>query len=545
MVNYITKSIMEDTGNIKEIKVIQNKLDTFQVEYVSKNELKSILLNIKETSKKIELPSVLLKFKQKTQNKRNTLNKVFLISDFQNTYKNKFTNVTPTFSAIKLESSTKNNLSIDSVFISKTNTSNFTLNVVIKNQGEEKNNIPIAIYNKTTLISKLSSSFEKDTQKIVSFKIQNQQEFNGKIDITFSDTFSFDNSFYFTIKKEQKINILHIGNNTNFLSKIYNKEEFNFTKSTVQNTNYNSILKQQLIILNEVKNIPEILANKIIEFSKNGGNLVIIPNENLNLNSYNSLFKKLNAGKIQPKKIDSLKITNINFTHPLFQNVFSKKITNFQYPIVQSYFPILSKKASKIISFENNTSFISQIKNNRSTIYWIASSLNRKNSNFIKSPLIVPVFYNFGKLSFKNTQLFYRVNTQNKIDIETNIEKDKVLRIANTENSFIPLQQKSKSKVTITTNNQPLKNGIYHVLKDNDTIQNLAFNYSKEESLLHFMDINELKKRNKDITVSTSIKEVFQKVNKKNEVHWLWKWFLALAIVSLFLEILILKFYKP
>ncbi|MEO9571569.1 MAG: BatA domain-containing protein [Polaribacter sp.] len=536
------KEIIENVS-IKDVYSLQTNSNFY--DNISKNELKNILLNIKETSKKIKLPSVLLKFKQKTQSQRNTSNKVFLISDFQNNYVNKFTNVTPAFSAIKLEPSIKNNLSIDSVYINNNNTSNFTLNVVIKNQGKEKNSIPIAVYNNSKLISKLSSSFEKNTQKTIPFKIQNQQEFNGKIEITFSDTFSFDNSFYFTLKNNQKINILSIGNNTNFLSKIYNKEEFNLTKSTVHNTNYNSILKQQLIILNEVKNIPEILANKIIEFSKNGGNLVIIPNENLNLISYNSLFKKLNAGKILPKKIDSLKITNINYKHPFFQNVFSKKVTNFQYPIVQSHFPILSKKVSKIISFENNTPFISKIKNNRSTIYWIASSLNRKNSNFIKSPLIVPVFYNFGKLSFKNTQLFYRINKENKIDIETITKNDKVLRITNAENSFIPLQQKYQNKITITTKNQPLKNGIYHVLKDNDTIQNLAFNYPKSESLLNYLNINELKKRNKDITVSTSIKDVFEKVNKKNEVHWLWKWFLALAIVSLFLEILILKFYKP
>lgn len=36
---YITKSIMEDSGEIKEIKIIQTTLDSFKIEYVSKNEL--------------------------------------------------------------------------------------------------------------------------------------------------------------------------------------------------------------------------------------------------------------------------------------------------------------------------------------------------------------------------------------------------------------------------------------------------------------------------------------------------------------------------
>ena len=544
-------------GNLLQIaaqEIIKNvsKKDVYSLQTnsgfyteITKPELKKVLLNITETSKKIDLSTILLKFKSKQKTKTNSLNKLILISDFQNDYINEFTNVTPTFSAIKLTSSIKSNLAIDSVYITNINATNFTLNVLIQNQGVAKKEVPVAIYNDKKLISKLTSSFDNDTKKTIEFKIKNQQEFNGKIALNFSDTFGFDNVFYFAFKNDQKINVLSIGKKANFLSKIYTKNEFNFTQETVQNINYNSILKQQLIILNEVENISEILSKKIIEFSKNGGSLVIVPNEKLNVGSYNSLLKKLNIGEIQSKKTDSLKITNINFKHPFFKNVFSKKVTNFQFPIVKNYFPILSKKASKIISFENGISFISQIKNKNNNTYWVASSLDKKNSNFINSPLIVPVFYNFGKLSFKHKKLYYRIASENKIDVETKIEKDKVLKISNAKNSFIPLQQKFLNKVRIITKEQPLKSGFYSVLKNNDTILKLAYNYPKEESLLNFMDLNELKKQHKNITVSNSIADIFKEINKKNEVHWLWKWFLALAIVSLLLEILILKFYKP
>ena len=65
-------------------------------------------------------------------------------------------------------------------------------------------------------------------------------------------------------------------------------------------------------------------------------------------------------------------------------------------------------------------------------------------------------------------------------------------------------------------------------------------------SNLNFLDTSKIKSESgKNINFSSSISEVFEDLNKKNEVQWLWKWFLSLAIVSLFLEILILKFYKP
>ena len=511
----------------------------------TKNELKNILLKIKNTAKKIDISTVLLKFDTEIKDKTKDLDEIILISDFQNTYKNEFTNVTPIFSAIKLTPVIKNNISVDSIFISNLNTDSFTLNVLVRNQGEPKKNIPIAIYNHSKLISKRSTSFEKNTYKTIEFKIKNQKEFTGKISSNFSDIYPFDNTLYFTLKNNQKINVLSIGKNADFLTKIYNKKEFNFNQSTPQNTDYNSISKQQLIVLNEIENIPDVLIKKMKDFSQNGGSLAIIPNRKSNIYSYNNLLKALGVGKIGAKRNSPLKITAINFEHPLFENVFSKNITNFQYPSVQSYYPIDSNNASKIIGFENDSPFISQIKNKKRTVYWVSASLERDNSNFINSPLIVPVFYNFGKLSFKNSQLFYRIGRTNKIDIETKTRENQVVRILNSENSLIPLQSKFKNKVRITTNAASLTPGFYQVLKDKDTIQTLAFNYPKEESFINYMDLNKLKKISQKGIVTGSISDVFKKINKKNQVHWLSKWFLTLAIVSLLLEILILKFYKP
>ncbi len=536
------KEIIENASQ-KDLYSLQTNSNFFKK--ISYTELKNELLKIKNTSKKIDLNSVLLKINSFEKNEIKTLTKNILISDYQNTYKNKFTNVTSSFSVIKLKNSKSDNISIDSVFISNTNTNNLTIHVVIRNQGEEKNNIPIAIFNADKLISKQSYSIKKDTKKTIPFTIQNQSKFLGKIETTFSDTYAFDNSFYFTLNSTKNVNVLSIGNDASFLSKIYTKDEFNFTETSLQNVNYNSIQKQQLIILNELEIIPENLSKSIFNFLNEGGNIVIIPNQKSKIDSYNSFLEKVANSKIKFKVTDTLKITNINYNHPLFKNVFSKKVSNFQYPTTQSYYPISSKNSSKIVSFENNQPFISQIKTSNSNIYWISSSINKNNSNFLNSPLIVPVFYNFGKLSFKHSKLYNYLDDENTIDIETQLGKDEILTISNATFSFIPTQQTFQNKVNITTKAQPTKEGFYNILRKKDTIQTIAFNTPKEESNLNFLDLNLLKETNKDINTSSTIKEVFNDLNEKNEVHWLWKWFLALAIVSLLLEIFILKFYKP
>ena len=257
------------------------------------------------------------------------------------------------------------------------------------------------------------------------------------------------------------------------------------------------------------------------------------------------LLSKFGNSRFKPKILDSLKITSINFDHPLFKNVFSKKVKNFQYPKVNSYFPILSSNSNSIIDFENKSSFISELKSSKGSIYVLSSSLSKENSNFLNSPLIVPVFYNFGKLSYKNADLYYYLQEENTIDIGIEVEKDNVLKMTNDNTTFIPAQQTYQNKVSISTNDLTKSAGFYYILKENDTLQTLAYNNPKEESSLNFLDINLLKETNKNIKVENSIASAFKEIYEKNEVQWLWKWFLTLAIVSLLLEILILKFYKP
>ena len=533
------QEIIENTTDKNEYSLRTN---TGFYKDLSKDALKNRLLKVNNSSKKISLASLLLQIKIEKKLKTKTLNNIILISDFQTNYNTKFTNVTTSFSAIKLEASKKDNLSVDSVFINNKNANNFRLNVVIKNQGPRKDIVPLAIFNGKNLLSKQSVSIEKNREKTVVFTLQNTANLLGKITLNFSDTFLHDNTYHFALNNNQKTPVLAIGKKANFLSKIYTKEGFKFTNYPIQNINYNTLQNQQLIILNEAVKLPEILINSLVDFSKNGGSIVIIPNEEINLSSYNRLLTKLNLGKITTKKKDTLKITNINYSHPVFKNVFSKKITNFQYPRVLSYYSVIGN-TSKIVSFENNMPFISQLSNSKT--YFISSALNKKNSNFLNSPLIVPIFYNFGEMSLKYPKLAYRIDQENTIEIETKVRKNEILSIAKDNISFMPLQQTYQNKVILTTKEQPLKAGFYKVLKENTKIKDLAFNYPKEESLLNFLDIDMLKKINKNSTVSSSISEVFKQINKNNEVHWLWKWFLALAFVSLLLEILILKFYTP
>ena len=550
--NSLSTNAIGEKGNLLQIatqEIIENSTEKTKYSlltndhfYANKtvSELKEELLKTTNTAKNRNLADVFLKMSSEHKSVTSPTKNI-VISDFQNIKKEAISNAPENTSFVKLVPEQKSNISIDSVFVDDNGGSNFIVHIIVKNQGNAKNDIPIAIYNNDKLLNKQTFSIEENKTTEVTFSVVKTPVFLGKVAINFNDTYGFDNSFYFTINANEKINVLVIGESNNFLQRIYTKEEFNFTSSTLQNANYNLIDEQHLIVLNELENIPETLLNSLESYTKKGGNLVIIPNKESILSSYNNFFRKLNSGRLLSKKNDSLKVTSINYNHPLLKNVFEKKVANFQYPFVKTSFNSEFKNASNIVSFENKQGFIKQINLPNASMYWVAAPLQKDNSNFTNSPLIVPVFYNIGKQSLQLSELYYTIDKQNTIDIDKQLGKDEVLSIVTNKGSFIPLQQTFQNKTRITTKDQPLVAGFYQIQQENNVLRNVAFNYDKNESILDFLTFSEAN----DMTISTSVKNTLENINDQNKIQWLWKWFLGLAIVSLLLEILILKFFKP
>ncbi len=549
--NSMSTSANGNSGNILKnisLEVIENNIEngTYSLltnsnfyRNISSDELKTKLKKITNTPEQIPLEEILLKI----SSLKNTTENI-IISDFQNSSVELFNDKTIPLSLVQVTPEQKSNISIDSVYVNQNTSSSIQVNAILKNQGSAKENIPVALYNGDQLLSKQTFSVPENEKKSITFSIEKTNPFKGYLEVNYKDAYIFDNSFYFSLNSNEKINVLAIGESNNFLSRIYTNNEFNFTSYSLKNTNYNSIDKQQLIILNELEKIPQSLVTSVHNFIKNGGHLVIIPNKEIDFNSYNGFFKNLTIGSIKNQKKDSLKITSINFKHPFFKNVFDKQVRNFQYPFVTSSFTTNFSNSTKLISLENNQNFISQIAKNNSKIYWFSSPLNKNQSNFTNSPLIVPVFYNIGQGSLQLSELYYRLSNQNTIEVNAQLNKDDILSISNTKTSFIPLQQTFQNKVKITTKEQPKSVGFYTISDKDKLLQTIAFNHRKPESSLKFPDLLKNFNNSESITVTNSVKDTFKKIAQKSKVHWLWKWFLGLAIVSLLLEILILKYFK-
>ena len=283
---------------------------------LSAKNIKNTLLSIDYHPIKMDMQSILLKIKSNIRDKKKS-NNIFLISDFQLINFDNDVNIDSinNLYIIKLQPENTTNISIDTVYISDQNNETITIKSNIKSYGKGLENVSVSLFNKKILSGKSTVSFKDNAENEIEFNIPNTDSFNGKLQLD-DGHLIFDNKLFFTINKPKKINITAIGDNNDFLSKIYTKDEFNFVSTTLRNFDYNAIEDQHLLILNEPQNIPNALATRLKEFINKGGNLVIIPPMNLDLNSYALAFNILNIGSLSNLNNTELAISTINFSQP-------------------------------------------------------------------------------------------------------------------------------------------------------------------------------------------------------------------------------------
>lgn len=513
-------------------------------ENVSGNDLKNTLLSIQYSPLKTDLQSVILRIKDLIK-ETNTLNNIFLISDFQKINLNKKVELDTlnTYYLAQVKPLESINISIDSAAIVNRTNESTTLNVRLQQFGEQNNEIALSLFNDGILAGKSSVIFNNDRKATLTFTLPNTPLFKGELSLE-DNALPFDNKLFFTINRSKKINVTAIGTNNAFLQKIYTPDVFNFISADVKSINYNTLDKQQLIILNEPDNIPEILINPLKQFLKTGGNLVLIPGKNIDFNSYNLFLKTLNAGTITGLNSSELSVTTIHNKHPLLKGVFEKQVTNFQYPMLKSSYTATLKNASPILSFENGQSFLSGIDNSQGAFYWFSGAIDSENSNFINSPLVVPVFYNFGLFSAQTDPLYYFIGQDDPVVVESRLDQDDILTIKDQDNSYIPIQQITGDKVSISVQDYPVKDGFYDVDHNENILKTLAFNYDRQESDPDLANIEELFGKTKNVFIDDNVEKTFTTFTDTYKSKYLSIYFLLLAFLCLLAEIALLKFFK-
>ena len=436
---------------------------------------------------------------------------------------------------VSLKPKNRNNLSVDTAYITEKTLDLTELSIDLSTSEGSGQEVSLSVYDGSKLLAKRSIGFEAGNSAKTTFELPSGAIQMGRIEIQDSGM-EFDNSLYFSISNPPTIKVVVLGEgDTSFLERIYKEPDFSFRQFSPEQIDYNQLSQASLIILHEIKEISPGLSNTLQDLAQKNAFLTIIPSEEVNINSYNSLLMALGLPGLQEKIEQEKLVSEIAYSHPLFKDVFEERVENFQYPKVQAYYRT-GRQGETVLGYENGEAFL--LRNGNSFLF--TAALNRENSNFQSAPLIVPTFFNFGNLALAPTPLYYILGEPQEVDVDISLEKDKILSLVSPGFSFIPLQQSFPNKVVLSLEEEPRKPGHYEIMKDSSSLKNISFNVNRKESRMGYLDPETIE----GAEIASSIPSAFQVVESQTEIDSLWKWFVIFALFFLLIEMLILKFIK-
>ncbi|KGO80613.1 putative membrane protein (TIGR02226 family) [Flavobacterium cauense R2A-7] len=528
------QELLENTPENQRFSLVTNT-ETFW-----DTDIKSIqkdLQNLQYSATPFQLDFLLTKIETK---KHNTPKDIFIITDAVNAQSKsleKLNENSPVYYWIP-KAENQNNVSIDAVSISGQSETFYEIKVDVNGFGAIENDIPMSVYNGKNLIAKTVVKLENN-KKSVQFSLP-KKDFHGYVSIE-DKSLTYDNTYYFSISKPEKSNVIVIGENpkNEFLSRIYTPDEFNYTSSELNAVDYNAIDKQDAIVLNEIKDIPQALTTTLKAFYEKGGNVVLIPSSESsaqNLNSFLNNFSGIKFGSLQNQE---KQVTKIAFSHPLYQTVFEKKTDNFQYPKVSTAFSTSGAIAS-VLNYADQSFFLGSTTNKIGHLYVFSAPINKNNSNFQNSPLIVPTFYNMAQNNQKTGISAYTIGENQNLVLDVLLSKDEVVTITNETSDFIPMQQILNNKIKLAFGDYPEQSGNFSVMKNKEVLKNISFNHARTESDLSLINDNLFDK----FTSVSSVEAVFNDIHSTRTGNEIWKYFIIATLLFLLLELLIQKFVK-
>ena len=523
--------LLENLNAENEYALFTNNSEHFNR---SSLELKEEIQELEFTESQTGFQEIRLKAENYFNSYPNVEKELVIISDFQENLEipEEIEDGEIDYHFIKINPGELFNVSIDSAYIDDTTPESFNLHIIASSNSLRERPVSISVFDGENLLGRSSLQFSEEKTLEVDFRLQNEYISNGRIE-TEDSGLNYDNHLFFNIQESPGIQVVIISNKeTDFLNRIYTEPEFETSIFAPDQIDFNRLNSANLIILNEIEQLPSSLVNNLTNVKNKGASVIIIPSEEAT--NYNGLLNSFGFSAFGQKVERERLITEISFDHPLLKNVFEDRIDNFEYPKVITSFNLSS--SNSVLNYQDNQPFLAE----SNSVYLFTAALNQDNSNFRNSPLIVPVFYQIGLNALKKNQLYYLTNRDNTIDIAADLGKDQVLHLVDQDLDVIPQQQNFSNRVEINTRNLSLDAGNYQVSNQNETIDNISFNYGREESNLVYKDLSGLN----NVSIHDSVQDYFSESNAATEITTLWKWFVIFALIFLAIEMLLIKFFK-
>ena len=451
--------------------------------------------------------------------------------------------------AMPLKSDYQQNIYIDTVWLSSPILQKGLANEinvrVVNESGKDINGLPVnfEIDGKSVAFNTIDIPANGKNEVAMQFVLHDSGENNATISIN-DYPITFDDTYNFVLNVRPIIKIVELSAGVGDLSiktLFSNDSLFDYQVMNPYRIDQQYLSDCQMVVVDGDANLNETMWQTIIDFANNGGSVVVFPSE---------VSDKSNLSD------DTLSISAISSHHEFFSDIFVNIPNNADLPRVYKHVQIDKKRFSNtltLISLQNGTSFFTLSKIGCGNVFNFASQFGKDWTNFADNALFVPIMYKVAMLGGQMGRLSYTLGVDKDILInDLTAFSDGDVRIRDAQGNFelIPMVEMRNNRALIRLYDELPGAGFYTVNKGDEVIETTAWNDSRKESKMKFLDREEVDKLLKDKGLNVLA------VMKADEIHsndmmemmvrrsMLWKSFIILALISLLIEILVLRFWK-
>ncbi|MFO7868992.1 MAG: BatA domain-containing protein [Bacteroidales bacterium] len=488
---------------------------------------------------------------------------LYLISDFQKhitDIQNMNTDSLLHVSFIPITPEKTNNLSIDSVwFESPYRLSNQTekIHVRILNTGTETYaQHPVELYISDTLraVSSFSIPPESSITTTLEYTLSKEGNISGYISLNDYPVL-YDNTYFIAYHIQSTHKVLSLYDNSphpNISQLLSYDSHIKQSEMKSSEIKYGTFSSYDVLILDRLYSIPSGLNKYISQHVHSGKTVIIIPPEECDIDSYNTLISTFTFHSLQDKDTTQQAIEDVDFTHILFRNLFENTTENsIQYPQISSYYPLSPEIQNPLIALQNRQTVLTNISQLPGACYLFTIPFSKNNSQFLTHPLFMSL-YNMIQLS-KNTNSIQTYIGEPIIIENPGNKSEQPLHITNSKKNidFIPQTQQHSQENNISLHcfNAVTESGIYTITQNDSTIQHTALNYTRNESNMNFVSAHELTElaQSNDVQnfslYADETSNITHSIQNKSSGIELWRYALLLSLLFICTEIALIRYW--
>ena len=544
----------------QKFQVLSNDLEARQQLFLSKEEALTMVDEIEPSPRFRTLKDIYAVEKKAFTDRGVETGLAYWVSDFQEN----ITDFTPdsslNVSLVPLKPSSVPNLLIDSVWLEKpvvySNEPN-RLMVRITNTGDEavlNSRVSLKVNGQVKGISDIdveAGSYGVDT---LNFTINSDGWQQAEVSIM-DHPIVFDDTWHLAFPATGVVNVLAIDQDqpSQYLQALYgNTDRFKFDKQQVNALNYSSLGKYNLIVLNDLTDIPSGLSFELEQYLQAGGTILVFPSAKANIATYNKLFNTLSLAQMVGISNEEAEVSLMNREHQIFRDVFETVPRNIDLPRSKIHYMFTKNGLTteqRLLSFRDGASFLSEFSYRSGKVFISAVPLNKEYTDFPYHAIFVPLLYKMALTGGQLQDLSNTIGAAGTIIVpDTSANAEMPFKLRSADNEFIPQQKSVAGTRLLSLDENMLNAGIYSVVDgQGNTVALTALNFDRKESLGANLSAKQLKGKypQDQVYVFQGLDEdLAGLVNELDRGVTLWKLCIIFALIFLGAEVLLLRFLK-